>query len=266
MSPVKGAELVQQLQSEAEELQQGDTNALDTLLRRTEMVIRNVLGDQSQYLRDLDSISFHPSIASPRMPSDAYRGAWEDGKAALQNLLSTILEELVLFPRKRETGTPDEVSLDMTSEDSVFIVHGHDTEMKEAAARTVERLGLKAVVLHEQPNKGRTIIEKLMDYSSVASFAVVLLSPDDLAFMRGEEPSTAKPRARQNVILELGFFLGKLGRSRVIAVHREEAGFEMPTDYSGVVFTPFDERGTWKFELARELRAAGYDVDANELM
>lgn len=147
----------------------------------------------------------------------------------------------------------------------VFVVHGRDDGMKQAVARTLEKLGLTPVILHEQPDQGRTIIEKFVDYSDV-SFAVVLLSPDDLAYPKDASPKEAKLRARQNVILELGFFLGKLGRENVLVVYREEKNFEMPSDYSGVLYTPYDTAGSWQFKLVQELKACGFEVDANKLL
>lgn len=149
--------------------------------------------------------------------------------------------------------------------DKVFIVHGHNSEMKESVARVLEKFGLQPIILHEQPNQGRTIIEKFTDYSNV-SFAVILLSPDDLAYPRKGDPDKAKFRARQNVILELGFFLGKLGRQRVLALFRKSENFELPSDYDGVVFTAFDDAGNWRFELARELKVCGFTVDVNVLL
>ena len=146
---------------------------------------------------------------------------------------------------------------------NVFIVHGHDGVMKDNVARTVEKLGLAPIILHEKPNQGRTIIEKIHDYSDVG-FAIVLLSPDDVGYSRtGGEP---RSRARQNVILELGFFLGLLGRARVLALFKEDANFEMPSDYSGVLFKPFDAGGSWKLELCKELQAIGIKVDANRIL
>jgi hypothetical protein len=95
----------------------------------------------------------------------------------------------------------------------VFVVHGHDDGAKEAVARYLERLGLEAIILHEKPNEGRTVIEKVEAFSDVG-FAVVLLTPDDLGAAK-EDATSLKARARQNVVLELGYFLGKLKRSRV---------------------------------------------------
>jgi len=147
----------------------------------------------------------------------------------------------------------------------VFVVHGHDEAMKQSVCRVLEKLGLNPIVLHEKPNRGRTIIEKFTDYSTVG-FAVVLLSPDDVGCERRQAPAGLRPRPRQNVLLELGFFLGKLGRERVVALRQQGAYFELPSDYSGVVFTEFDAAGQWRFELVRELKAADYSVDANELL
>ncbi len=146
----------------------------------------------------------------------------------------------------------------------VFIVHGHDQEMRESVARTIEKLGLDPIILHEQPNQGRTIIEKFTDYGNV-SFAVVLLSPDDMGYPMNESPKKAKARARQNVILELGFFIGKLGRGKVMPLYKVHPNFEMPSDYSGVLYTPYDDSGKWRFTLVTELQAAGYNIDANKL-
>lgn len=137
--------------------------------------------------------------------------------------------------------------------------------MKEAVARTLSKLGLAPIILHEQANQGRTIIEKFTDHAEVG-FAVVLLSPDDVAYVRGGSPEESTFRARQNVIFELGYFIGRLGRDRVVPLYRQEGEFEMPSDYSGVVFVPFDEADRWQFDLVRELTAAGYDVDANRLL
>lgn len=98
----------------------------------------------------------------------------------------------------------------------VFIVHGHDSAARESLARFVERLGVEAVILHEQAGRSRTIIEKLEDHSDV-DFAVILLTPDDVGAAKADR-ATLKPRARQNVILELGYFVGKLGREGLRAV------------------------------------------------
>jgi len=149
----------------------------------------------------------------------------------------------------------------LTSRNDIFIAHGQDETAKESVARFVERLGPTVVILHEQPNVGRTIIEKFEDHSNVA-FAIVLLTPDDIGAPNDKKGET-KPRARQNVILELGYFMGKLGRGRVCALYKE--GIEIPSDYQGVLYIPMDSAGAWKMELAKEIKNAGIEVDLNKL-
>ena len=145
----------------------------------------------------------------------------------------------------------------------VFVVHGHDDEMKHAVARVLTQLKLEPIILHEQPNEGKTIIEKFERDADVG-FAVILLSPDDIGYPKSSDPKDAQHRARQNVILELGYFVGRLGRSKVVALKRDN--LEVPSDLGGVVYTQFDVSGNWRFEIVRELKAAGYEVDANALV
>jgi predicted nucleotide-binding protein len=142
----------------------------------------------------------------------------------------------------------------------VFIVHGHDDGAKETVARFISKLDLEPVVLHEQPNRGRTIIEKFEHHSDVA-FAVVLFTPADVGHPVGHA-GEAKPRARQNVVLELGFFMSALRRERVCVLYK--SGVELPSDYAGVLYHQMDDSGAWRFLLAREIKAAGIDVDLNK--
>lgn len=144
----------------------------------------------------------------------------------------------------------------------VFIVHGHDEEAKQSAARCLEKLELKPIILHEQPSQGRTIIEKFEDYADVG-FAVVLLTPDDVGAAK-DDIDNLRPRARQNVIFELGFFIGKLERQRVCALHKGDV--EIPSDFAGVLWVPMDPEGAWRLILGREMKAARLDVDLNKLV
>lgn len=140
-------------------------------------------------------------------------------------------------------------------------MHGHDEAALQQVARFLEKLDLEIVVLREQPSEGRTIIEKFEEYSDVG-YSVVLFTPDDRGGPAEAEFKDHQLRARQNVILELGFFLGRLGRSRVCALYSQ--GVEMPTDYSGVVYVELDRNGAWRLELGREIKAAGLPVDMNK--
>ncbi|MDN7820898.1 nucleotide-binding protein [Burkholderia vietnamiensis] len=141
----------------------------------------------------------------------------------------------------------------------VFVVHGHDGEAREMVARFLKAMDFDPVILHEQANQGGTVIEKFEANSDVG-FAVVLLTPDDLG--RSLKEAELKPRARQNVLLELGYFIGRLGRNKVCALKRGDV--ELPSDYVGVVWEKMDDGGGWKLALARELKAAGHEVDLNK--
>jgi predicted nucleotide-binding protein len=145
---------------------------------------------------------------------------------------------------------------------SIFVVHGHAHGAMHETVRVLERAtGLEVIVLHEQPNSGRTILEKFEDFATDASYAVVLLTADDVGSAAAIK--TSNPRGRQNVIFELGFFFGKLGRNRVAVLIHE--GVEKPSDIDGLVYITLDSSGAWKQALARELRSAKIDVDYSRL-
>ena len=176
--------------------------------------------------------------------------------------LTAILGRLEMIPEIQSNSAQDtRHSIRKAPNNRVFVVHGHDEEAKQSVARTIQTLGLEPVILHEQANQGRTIIEKFEAYGDV-TFAVVLLTPDDLGGSHAK-PQALQPRARQNVIFELGYFIGRLGREAVCPLYKGEV--ELPSDISGVVFVPMGIGDAWKVELAREMKAAGLDVDLNRL-
>ncbi|WP_347250450.1 nucleotide-binding protein [Zoogloea sp.] len=148
----------------------------------------------------------------------------------------------------------------------VFIVHGHDSELKTELARFLERLEFNPIILHEQPERGQTIIQKLDFESSKVGFAFVLHTPDDQGCKKGTS-ETLVDRSRQNVVFEHGLFVGRYGSCRVCAIVR--AGVELPSDLSGVVYKYIPAGGNIQsiaLDIVRELRAADYDVDANKIM
>lgn len=143
----------------------------------------------------------------------------------------------------------------------VFLVHGHNNELKETVARFLEKIDLHPIILHEQASKGQTIIEKFEEYSDV-SYAVVLMSPDDVGNSVANKDNL-NYRARQNVIFELGYFFGKLGRKNVCALLNGD--IERPSDYDGVIYLGFDNNDGWKMLLAQELKQAGLEFDGNKI-
>lgn len=145
----------------------------------------------------------------------------------------------------------------------VFVVHGHDEAAKEATARFLAKLDLQPIILHEQSSGGRTIIDKFEKYSGDVGFAVVLLTPDDLGAAR-KEKNRLQPRARQNVVLELGYFLGRLARNRVCALYK--GGVELPSDIQGVIYVEMDDAGAWRTKLAQELAEAKCPINLHGLV
>jgi predicted nucleotide-binding protein len=146
---------------------------------------------------------------------------------------------------------------------SVFLVHDHDEATKEKVARFLEKVGMDVIILHEKVNQGMTIIEKFEEYAAQAGFAIVLFTPDDLGFPLGAE-DRKQPRARQNVVLEMGYFVGGLGRERVCVLYK--GGVELPSDILGVVYHVIDDAEGWKLAVAKELKAAGYSIDLNKIV
>lgn len=146
--------------------------------------------------------------------------------------------------------------IDEVAKKKVFIVHGRDMGTRETVARFLEKLGLEVTILDEQADASKTIIEKFEEYSAVA-YAVVLLTPDDVGGLRHD--SVLSPRARQNVILEMGFFLGRLGRDRVSVLLKGDV--EEPSDIHGIVYNRMDEGDGWVLKLARNLHHAGIPID-----
>lgn len=147
--------------------------------------------------------------------------------------------------------------------DEVFVVHGHDNEAKINIARFVEALGIKAIILHEQPSSGSTIIEKIEKYAGKVGFAIVLITPDDFGGLKDNHDEEVNPRARQNVVFELGYFIGKLGRERVCPLFKGEV--EKPSDIDGIVYVLMDSSDGWKLKLAQEMKLAGLPIDMNKL-
>ena len=217
-------------------------------------------------LKDLQSLGFYKELnfIKPVPLSDqAFDSGFTKHEQAklreITNASNILLRKvkLLLSPPASDIRVNNQVR-----SNKIFVVHGHDNEMKLDVAQTLQKLDLDPIFLHEKPNRGRTLIEKISDYAHV-SFAVVLVSPGDLAYPEEKTSDEAKYRAGQNVIFELGYFLGRLGRQNVIAIYRKKKDFEIPNDYNGVLWIEY--KSGWYFKLIKELQACNFDVDANKL-
>ena len=228
------------------------------------MLCRNYLekafGKNSPNVTTVTNVGRYGSF--PMNPGNAW---WENHRAeSLQAQLNKLGGLIELLETERELQedhivTPEREVLGH----KIFLVHGHDDLALHESARFLEKLQQDVVVLREQPNQGRTIVEKFEDYAEVG-FAVVLLTPDDTGGPTTVSVEKFQPRARQNVVFELGYFIGRLGRNRVCALYR--TGVEIPSDYAGVLYVELDDKGAWRLQLAKELRAAGLPVDMNDAL
>lgn len=165
-----------------------------------------------------------------------------------------------ITPRGQDEVKRRPIVTSSTSRPSVFIVHGHDEGARQAAARLIERQDMEAVILSEQPNGGRTVIEKFEENASRVAFALVLLTPDDLGGP-SIAPDDQQQRARQNVVFELGYFVGRLGRGKVCLI--KKGAVDIPSDLHGVVYISME--GSWQVDTLKEMRHAGLTIDMNRL-
>lgn len=175
----------------------------------------------------------------------------------LDSLIDTIKTHGVINEVK-ENKTISNTTKNLTE---VFIVHGHDEIAINEVARFVTNIGLKPIILREQVSRGKTIIEKIEEYTNVG-FGIVLYTACDRGYKSGKE-SEIKNRARQNVVFEHGFLNGKIGRENVLALVKGE--IEIPNDISGIVFTAMDSAHGWKIKVGKELKKAGYNIDLNNI-
>ena len=199
-----------------------------------------------------------------RTPSDL-EGRVPDQSPGLVNVLKAIDSRLAAVEYRLQNREPDDDAESKFSR-RVFIVHGHDAVLKNELARLLEKLDFVPIILHEQPDRGQTIIQKLGREMTDVGFAFVVLTPDDVGAV-ATDPSTLKSRARQNVVFEHGLFSGRLSQSRVCAIRRGDV--EIPSDLYGVVYKTVPVGGSLAsiaLEVANELKAAGYVVDANRLL
>lgn len=243
-------ELLQQQIDEARDRLPTDFNLWR---QQTEVVLRNVIGDANPLYVSFKKVRYTLMAATDRTPRSDWDAARVRGiKQAIAVLKAAQMEVSI------SGGTPVSDAQNEATGTSIFIVHGRDDAKKHDVARFLRNsTGREPVILHEQTNGGRTVIEKFEQHAAGAAFAVVIATGDDQG--RAATDHGERPRARQNVIFELGFFFGSLGRGRVVFLYEEDV--ERPSDIDGLVRISLDAAGAWKLPLARELDAAGIGID-----
>lgn len=178
-----------------------------------------------------------------------------------KDITHTLIKKVKEAVGKNDSTIKDDV-ITVLNKSKVFIVHGHDDASKESVARFIEKLGFEPIILHEQASSSSTIIEKIEKYTDVG-FGIVLYTACDIGATR-TQAENLRNRARQNVVFEHGYLIGKIGRKNVCAVIKGD--IETPNDISGVVYEKMDSSGGWKMSIAKELKESGYNVDFNNLL
>ena len=220
---------------------------------RTRKRFRSLLGAVSALPDEWDS-----SQPSPEAPpggifeTPSRQELWESGGRAVANV--PYLPAGSVFPPSRpepeDEHTPDR--REGPTLPSIFIVHGHDASaVNDVKVAVHEMTGIMPEILADSAGRGDTIIEKFERRANDATFAIVLLTPDDVG--RAKAAHDLQPRARQNVVLELGYFFGQLGRENVAVLN---AGVEQPSDVNGINYIAYPGLN-WKYDLQKELRAVG---------
>lgn len=205
-------------------------------------------GAATRAYRDFGRIRYSPMVSG--MSSADVQGYRVSGVRKAISILGAAKTELALVAEKSASASAQRVARVRTFGSQIFIVHGHDSAAKESLARFLRALtGAKPTILHEQTNGGRTLIEKFEHNALSAGYAVALLTADDVG--RSASATDDHKRVRQNVVFEMGFFFGALGRARVAVLYEE--GVELPSDMQGLVYIPLDPAGAWKMRLAQEV-------------
>ena len=241
------------LYNEIDELKNKDSSSdSDFKVWKTDvqLCLSGLYGEKSIQLKNFNNRIFSPMVIG---------GNTDWHKPYVQGLETTKKEFERYIGDFEDESTNTNMKERRSSNNKAFIVHGHDGELKEKVARRLEQQGIETIILSEQANRGRTIIEKLEAYSDV-HVAIILFTQDDLGRVK-EEKENEKYRARQNVVFEAGYFMGYLGRENIIMIADENV--EIPGDLSGMVYTSKDN---WEFEMLKELNAAGMKVDMNKLL
>ena len=224
--------------------------------KKVERFLKTHYGGSDEY-KDFANTSFGLRVWTFDTPHEEWVKACADGLRQTKAIFEVYLEEMQSGDAEQAPDT-DLDKKTASHNNRVFVVHGHDGELRQSMARTLERQGIEPIILAEQANLGATIIEKFEKNSDVKA-AICLFTADDLG--KANKEVDLKHRARQNVVFEAGYFIGKLGRENVVLLANRN--IEMPSDLSGVVYT---DNSMWQIQVLKELREMGFSVDLNKAL
>lgn len=224
--------------------------------RQTEIILDKIFPNEYKYVENFQNINYSLYVYSISTTESEFDEAFKDGLNEAKALINSYIENLIILDDV--SVSIEEKNIDLIKSNKVFIVHGRDNETKLEVARFLEKIKLEPIILHEQVNRGKTIIEKIEEYTDV-NYGIVLYTACDVGGLN-DGKLELQERARQNVVFEHGLLIGKIGRGRVSALVKGD--IEKPNDISGVVYLDMNS-GQWKIDLARELNDVGYEIDFN---
>lgn len=265
MTNTKAIEILNNLISEISGIQRNSsehTRWLANVLR----VLDEKFGADSQYSTTIRAFpwketgsgiynAYNYQSERERDHQNAFRRQMEQAKGIILSAVDALTERV---SESNEDASPSESSFDTKK---VFIVHGHDNNVRNEVELFVRSIGYEPIILCKRADKGDTIIEKIEREAKDVCYAIVIYTSCDLG--KDKNDVDFKPRARQNVVFEHGFMCAHIGRSHVCALLEE--GVEQPGDLKGVVYKPLDTAGAWKYQIADEMKAVGLDVDKNKI-
>jgi len=270
----KAKQILQAIKDEVPSLRQLDVDAqrFQRWRHEAKAAVSNIFGAHSENDRSFSDIQYFPSILVGSLDGgdlNDYSGPYQAGLNQSEALLESMLKQIALYWDEAPEGMAPATSTSTKPlSRKIFIVHGHNGELLQKTARLLTQLRLDPIILHEQANKGQTIIEKFEANSDV-SYAIILATADDEGRKLPDSEEARKlteglsTRARQNVVFEMGYFIGRLGRGNVCTI--VETGVELQSDIQGIVYVEYDAGGSWRYAVAKEIRAAGIDIDMNQI-
>lgn len=190
---------------------------------------------------------------------------WDTGKVNCQGKNKGDVENILSQSNAISTAQSRTVSNPTAQNKKVFVVYGHDVNARTQLEAMLRRWELEPLILDQLVSAGQTIIEKLEEYTSQANFGIVLATPDDIGYPKKDE-TKKRYRVRQNVVLELGMLLSKIGREKVAILLSQAEDMESPSDIQGLLYMPFkDNVEEAKLSLAKEMQNNGYILDIAKL-
>lgn len=260
--------LIQDIFEETQNLEYTNNKKLDFFLKKVDRYLSALYGPNNFYLKDFRSCVYNhtPMISGITSASEEVCSTlWNAVRPILVNNFTLMLEEIKTL-ENIETEKKDESTV--YSKDEIFIVHKQRDAMKDSISRFINLLELKPIVLNEQVDSGKTFIEKFLHYSNVG-YAIILITPEEIVWEKNIDNEFSNFQASQDVIFQLGYFVGKLGRDRVFIIYDDDnidkPKFKLPSDLSGIIYTSFQNE-VWKNKLAKELKQCNYKIRLESLI